>query len=339
LSEDPKGDIDSPNLFAFVVFGPNNATDPMGMDSYVHATTPEIATTILGGGGFDPSKGASAYTWFEPAGQNTTGGPSMAGKNAVLKVDYGGSTEGTVSYKTHHKWFKAAEAELSKKGLSGRELQRAADAQRWKKVGEYMKSEGKASYRIELSKGKGHYLALNKTGLKGVNITGLSGSGAGEVIAKLTLAGKADKATAAAEALGLEAGVAARFGKAASVIKWVGRPLVAVAIAADAYEIHQAKYRPKTITSVAAGWTGAYLGMKGGALIGCEIGAGVALALGQAGPQVAAPEEIATVPTGGAIGGLVGGIGGGIGGYFGGRKVTEVVYDWVFTAGANPNEG
>ena len=57
------------------------------------------------------------------------------------------------------------------------------------------------------------------------------------------------------------------------------------------------------------------------------------MAAGHAGPQVAAPEEIVTVPVGGAIGGIVGGIGGAVGGYFFGRKVTETVYDWAFEAG------
>ena len=57
------------------------------------------------------------------------------------------------------------------------------------------------------------------------------------------------------------------------------------------------------------------------------------MAAGHAGRQVAAPEEIVTVPVGGAIGGIVGGIGGAVGGYFFSRKVTETVYDWAFEAG------
>lgn len=193
-----------------------------------------------------------------------------------------------------------------------------------------MKSEGKASYRIELGKDKGYYLALNKTGIEGAKITRLSGAGAGEVIANLTLAGKSQQAVAAGEMTGLSAAAAKRFGQTASVIKWVGRPLVAVAVAADAYEIYRAENKPRTVTSVVAGWGTAWAGAKGGAWAGARIGAGIAAVLGQAGPQVAAPEEIVTVPLFGAIGGIVGGIGGGIGGYFIGRKVTETVYDWAF---------
>ena len=55
---------------------------------------------------------------------------------------------------------------------------------------------------------------------------------------------------------------------------------------------------------------------------------------GQLGPQAATPEEVVTVPTFGAVGGAIGAIGGSIGGYIYGRKVTEKVYDWVFTKGA-----
>ncbi len=75
--------------------------------------------------------------------------------------------------------------------------------------------------------------------------------------------------------------------------------------------------------------------MKAGVVIGSNVGAGGALALGQAGPQIAAPEELLTVPVAGAVGGVVGGLGGAIAGYSGGRKVTEIVNDWVFTPEGN----
>jgi hypothetical protein len=254
----------------------------------------------------------------------------MSGKTAVIEAQFSGTPEATLPYQKHHEWFKEAEARLAKEGLSGKDLQRAADAERWRRVGEYLKSEGKASYRIELGKGRGHYLAVNQSGLASMRMTRLSGAGAGEVIANLTLAGKTQQVVAAGEKAGLSAAAAARFGKAASVIKWVGKPLVAVAVAADAYEIYRAENKPRTVTSVVAGWGSAWAGAKVGAWAGARIGAGIAAVAGQAGPQVATPEEIVTVPLGGAIGGIVGGIGGGIGGYFVGRKVTETVYDWAF---------
>jgi hypothetical protein len=86
------------------------------------------------------------------------------------------------------------------------------------------------------------------------------------------------------------------------------------------YEIYQAENRPRTATSVVSGWTGAWAGVRGGAWAGARICAGIALVAGQAGPQAAAPEEVITIPTRGAVGGLIGGTGGGIGGYIFGRS-------------------
>ena len=120
--------------------------------------------------------------------------------------------------------------------------------------------------------------------------------------------------------VGASEAAAARFGTAAKVIKGLGRPLVAVAIAADAYEIYQSEQKARTITSVVGGWGSAWLAAKGGFWAGGKIGAGVALAAGQLGPQVAAPEELVTVPVGSAVGAIIGGIGGGVAGYFGGAR-------------------
>jgi RHS repeat-associated protein len=333
VSCDPLGYVDGVNCYQYVRSRPITHVDPRGLQAYEHATDPKAAGEILTGG-FKPQKGASGYAWFEPQGQGTTGGPSMSGKTAVITVETPVVPEATVPYKMLHEWFKEAEAKLSKEGLSGKELQRAADAERWSRVGEYLKAEGKASYRIELGKGRGFFLALNEAGLEGAKITRLSGAGAGEVIANLALAGKSEQAVAAGAKAGLSGAAAARFGQAASVIKWVGRPLIALAIAKDTYEIYQSENKPRTVTSVVAGWGSSWAGAKAGAWGGARIGAGIALVAGQAGPQVAVPEEVATVPLGGAIGGIVGGIGGAIGGYFLGRKVTETVYDWAFQAGA-----
>lgn len=69
-------------------------------------------------------------------------------------------------------------------------------------------------------------------------------------------------------------------------------------------------------------------GAKIGAIGGASIGAGVATALGQAGPQVATPEEVVTVPAGAAIGGTIGGISGGVTGGFAGGTILEVAA-WI----------
>jgi hypothetical protein len=319
-------------MYVYVRNAPVQNLDPNGRETFEHATEPKNAGDILTKG-FDPSKGSSGYAWFEPKGQGATGGPSMEGKTAIISVEHTGKAEGTIAYKTHHQWFKEAEAALKEKGLTGSNLERAANAERWRRVGDFLRSEGKASYRIELGKGRGHFLALNKKGLEAARITRLSGAGAGEVIAQLTLAGKGEAAAGAAKSAGLSTAASARFGKAASVIKWAGRPLIALAVAADAYEIYSAESKARTVTSVAGGWAAAWGGAKVGAWGGARLGGAIALGAGQLGPQVAAPEEVVTVPLGAAIGGVVGGLVGGVGGYFGGREVTETVFDWIFTPG------
>jgi hypothetical protein len=48
-------------------------------------------------------------------------------------------------------------------------------------------------------------------------------------------------------------------------------------------------------------------------------------ALGQLGPQVAAPEEVVTVP----VFTVIGGIGGSIGGYFAGSQAGKNYYDFI----------
>jgi hypothetical protein len=67
-----------------------------------------------------------------------------------------------------------------------------------------------------------------------------------------------------------------------------------------------------------------------GAVGGAKAGGAIALALGFAGPQAAAPEEVVTVPAGGLIGGIIGGIAGGVGGYLGAEELTETIYEWTF---------
>ena len=55
------------------------------------------------------------------------------------------------------------------------------------------------------------------------------------------------------------------------------------------------------------GWSAAYAGGRIGSAIGAKAGMATAIALGQAGPQVATPEEVVTVPVFGVIGGIGGG--------------------------------
>jgi hypothetical protein len=111
-------------------------------------------------------------------------------------------------------------------------------------------------------------------------------------------------------------------GRTFRFVKWGGRVLLVIGIGLDAIEVYYAENKAKTFTKKLGFWVGAWRGAQ----VGAKSGAALAVILGQAGPQAAAPEEIATVP----IFGLVGGIGGGlVGGWIGG-KVTETVWVWIF---------
>ncbi|GIX46751.1 MAG: hypothetical protein KatS3mg131_0962 [Candidatus Tectimicrobiota bacterium] len=119
-------------------------------------------------------------------------------------------------------------------------------------------------------------------------------------------------------------------GRAFQFVKWGGRILLVVGVAADAYEVYYAENKPKTITKKLGFWAGAWAGAKTGAWGGAKTGAAIALGLGFAGPQAAAPEEVVTVPAGGLIGGILGGISGAVIGGWTGGEMTETVYEWTF---------
>ena len=70
---------------------------------------------------------------------------------------------------------------------------------------------------------------------------------------------------------------------------------------------------------------GAIAGAISGAKWGAKGGAALALAAGQLGPQVIAPEEIVTVPVASAIGGALGAFGGGALGAFGGSGLDYLI--------------
>src|SRR5882724_7845875 len=105
-------------------------------------------------------------------------------------------------------------------------------------------------------------------------------------------------------------------------LKVGGRVMVAVALAADAYEIYTASDRGKTVLIKVAGWTGALMAGSAGTEIGAASGASVGAFFFGAG----------AVP-GGVISGIGGGILGGAGGYFFGTKMTEKLYDDIIEAG------
>ncbi|MGB3183726.1 MAG: DUF4157 domain-containing protein [Cyclobacteriaceae bacterium] len=102
----------------------------------------------------------------------------------------------------------------------------------------------------------------------------------------------------------MRAAAQSRFsGKTLSYIRWGGRILIVVAVAADAYRIYESENRAKTITTTAGGWAGAAAGAYAG-------GAAGAWAAGW--------------------GAIPGAIVGGAAGYFAGEEITETVYEWIF---------
>jgi hypothetical protein len=82
----------------------------------------------------------------------------------------------------------------------------------------------------------------------------------------------------------------------------------------SAIDIYKAENRVRETTRQVVGWGAAYAGGRIGSALGAKAGMATAIALGQAGPQVATPEEVVTVPVFGVIGGIGGGVVGGIGG-------------------------
>jgi RHS repeat-associated protein len=120
-------------------------------------------------------------------------------------------------------------------------------------------------------------------------------------------------------------------GRMLTVFKHGDKICFIAGVAMSAIDIYKAENRVRETARQVGGWSAAYAGGRIGSAVGAKAGMATAIALGQAGPQVATPEEVVTVPVFGVIGGIGGGIVGGIGGFILGSTVTEKVYDWAFT--------
>jgi RHS repeat-associated protein len=327
------------NLYEYCLGNPFSHVDTTGEDplTLYHFTGVTEAQGVLREGF---RAGRSGFVFFTERANPTRAGAAAEAAPVRLGVRIDLQIGGEITYQQWHQWYAEAKAGLEAQGATGSELHGRADAIRNQRAWQYMQEQGHEVYRIRL-RGQS-FIAAREGTLSRASVFEIAGSGAsrvvlGEGIASQVLSGRSTAAIRAAERAGLSEAAAARFGSAASVMRWVGRPLIAVAIASDAYRIYQSDFSPRTITSVAGGWAGAWAGAKAGAWGGARIGAGGAAALGQLGPQVATPEEVVTVPVAGAVGGIIGGIGGAIGGYFFGSEVAETVYDWAFEPGFLPS--
>lgn len=101
----------------------------------------------------------------------------------------------------------------------------------------------------------------------------------------------------------------ARATQIADVAGKVGRPLVVVGAAVDAYNLYHAENKVEEGSRIAGGWAGAWaggaMGAKGGAVVGTFIGG----------------------PVGTVVGGIVGGVVGGVAGYLAGTEVGQAAYN------------
>ncbi len=96
------------------------------------------------------------------------------------------------------------------------------------------------------------------------------------------------------------------FGNVSKGVKVVGKVALPVAVAVDAYSIYNSDNKPKEVSRVVGGWTGALAGGEVGAAAGTMVFPGI----------------------GTAVGGFVGGIAGSVGGYFVGSSIGTSVYNF-----------
>jgi len=323
ISADPVGFQGGLNWYAYVFNNPINHIDPLGLDpqTYSHFTDVEGGEGIVNDGKIKAGESGYVYLTDKPSSKGIGKEPAAGGVRVDVKADL--KPEMTIQNAQWSAWYEDGKAKALARdpNLAANELQAAADGYRNGQLAEFIKANGKSVYEVKTSPGKPNFIIATEKALEGggARIVGIGGEKAGEVIGRLALAGKSSEAATAAEAAGLSKAAAARFGKAATVIKYAGKPLVAVAVALDLWSIHEADYSAREVTRVAAGWTGAWLGMKlgakGGAIGGAKVGAFF--------------KGVGAVP-GAAIGAIGGAIGGGIAGYWAGSKTAETVYDWTF---------
>ena len=95
-------------------------------------------------------------------------------------------------------------------------------------------------------------------------------------------------------------------GRMLTIFRWGGRAMFVAGAAMSAHKIYHAENKAREITRQVGGWTGAITAGRYCASAGARLGAGVMATAGQLGPQVAAPEELVTVPLVTIVGGAVG---------------------------------
>jgi RHS repeat-associated protein len=315
-SEDPIGFAgDRSNLRRFVTNSPITNVDPDGLEALdvVHATRPATAGSILQHG---LKAGNDGMIWLSEA---AIGGKGASAESTVhLRYHINVSSVTEVPASVEKEAVRAANLALQKSGLKGAERGAAFGRAVGDYLAKWMESQPGEVFKRSLPNNGGCQYAVKPSGWKalGPKIVGMSGEGAADALQSASQV--SDEAAAIASK--------AKWGSRCAFVQKVGgRTLVFVGIASSGYEIYTAENKTKETIKQAAGWAGAWAGAKYGAM----VGGGLALGGGQLGPQVAAPEEIVTVPVGGLIGGAIGGISG----FFIGSEIAESTYEYVFEAG------
>jgi RHS repeat-associated protein len=323
LSEDPIGfAAGDPNLYRYVGNSVGAYVDPEGLETVVmvHATTPEAASNIVTNG-LQP--GIDRLRWLSSPDAAGSGASVQATVRMQYKMDCASVTD--IPKSVERDAIRAAYRSLKDSPLTGGARSKAFGRAIGDYIAEWVHSQPDGVYRRLNPNGKGYQYAIKGNAWQSSHpvLTKLSGRGSTGVLQRL---GRLDDVASAAART--KWGARVRFAG-----KVGGRVLVVVGIGNSAYEIYAAENKAKEITRQVGGWTGACTGAKLGSLGGARLGAGIALAAGQFGPQVAAPEEAVTVPLGAGAGAILGGFGGALTGWWVGTEVTETVYEWTFEEG------
>ncbi len=151
LSEDPLLEVDSPNLYAFVGWGPNFKTDPRGTAEVelLHATTPGNAAKIM------DSELVGGLKFLGESNSKPGGGASWQGTNNTLmrfQVNpdaVPNEMVGEISNGQRNAWYKQARAELTAEGVKPGELEGRAWARANKFQNDYMLASDKIMFKIQ----------------------------------------------------------------------------------------------------------------------------------------------------------------------------------------------